>query len=135
MPSTGVKCAAITAGAIIAACLIVYVAFVAGEHHQRPVTVLSGTAYLGESGDTHQAIVATTEAVGSPVQLDQSQSYGLQGSVMWFDRAGTLHDSSWPACLSGKRGRAVPITFGGVKATSPDGKTSWWQVVWVQCRS
>ena len=115
--SRRVKRAAVIAAVIAAACLIAFLASVAGEHQQRPVTVLSGIATVGD----HEATVAVA-----------GWFYGIEGNIVWFDQEG-MHDGSWPACLGGP-GRTVPVTFGEVPVTAPDG-SSWRQVVWVDCRS
>jgi len=110
------------AAAITAACLItsvVFVAFLAGEHQQRPLTVLTGIATVGD----HQATVTVA-----------GWAYAIEGdSVIWVDQQGMTHDGGWPACL-GAPGRTVPVTFGEVPVTAPDGQT-WRQVVWVDCRT
>ena len=118
MPSRRVKRAAVIAAVLAAACLIAFLAFVAGEHQQRPVTVLSGIAAVGD----HHATVTVA-----------GWSYGIEGSIVWVDQEGTMHDGGWPACLGGI-GQNVPVTFGEVPVTTPDGAT-WRQVVWVDCRS
>ena len=106
---------------IAAACLIAVlavVAFLAGEHQQRPLTILSGLATVGNQQ-------ATVTVAG--------WSYAIDGTgIMWVDQQGSLHDGGWPACLSGI-GRTVPIRFGEVPVTAPDG-TTWRQVVWVDCQ-
>ena len=99
-------------------CLIVCGAFLAGERQGNRTTVLTGTAYTGISE-------ATVTVAG--------WSYGISGNVPWFDSQGTEHIGGWPSCLRGV-GRRVPITFGAVPVTAPDG-TSWRQVVWVDCRT
>ena len=106
---------------IAAACLIAVlavVAFLAGEHQQHPLTILSGLATVGNQQ-------ATVTVAG--------WSYAIDGTgIMWVDQQGSMHDGGWPACLSGF-GRTVPIRFGEVPVTAPDG-TTWRQVVWVDCR-
>jgi len=107
------------AGAIVAACLIAFLGFLAGEHHQHPATtVLSGVATVGYQEAT--VVVA-------------GWAYGIEGNVTWVDQDGVTHDGGWPACL-GAPGRTARITFGEVPATTPDGGTVR-QVVWVDCRS
>jgi hypothetical protein len=107
------------AAAIAATCLIAFLAFLAGEHQQRPVTVLRGMATVGYQ----EASVITAGWV-----------YGIQGTdVPWIDQDGMWHYGSWPTCLGGP-GRAVEITFGEVPVSMPDGGTAR-QVVWVDCRS
>ena len=97
--------------------LAAFLAFLAGEHHHRPFTVLTGVATVGD----HQATVTVA-----------GWSYAIEGdSVMWVDRQGSTHDGGWPSCLN-VVGRAVPISFGEVPVTAPDG-LSWRQVVWVDC--
>ena len=99
--------------------LVAFLAFLAGEHHQRPFTVLTGVATVGDH-------LATVTVAG--------WSYAIQGdSVMWVDQQGSTHDGGWPSCLNGF-GRTVPISFGEVPVTAPDG-SSWRQVVWVDCRA
>jgi hypothetical protein len=99
--------------------LVAGLAFLSGDRHGRRTTVLTGIAYVGLNE-------ATVTVAG--------WSYGIlgTGNLTWFDRQGTAHDSGWPSCLRGI-GRRVPITFGAVPVTSPDG-SSWRQVVWVDCR-
>lgn len=80
-------------------------------------TVLAGIAYTGLDD-------ATVTVAG--------WSYGISGNVTWFDGQGAEHDGSWPSCLS-PVGRHVPITFGAIPVTAPDGGL-WRQVVWVDCR-
>lgn len=107
-----------TAAVIVAACLIAYPAFLAGEHQQRQFTVLSGVATVGD----REASVAVAGWV-----------YGIQGSnIQWVDQQGETHYGGWPACLRGP-GRTVPIRFGEMPVTTPGGG-SWRQVVWVDCR-
>ncbi len=107
------------AAAIAVACLIAFLAFLAGEHQQRPVTVLRGMATVGYQ----EASVITAGWV-----------YGIEGTgVPWIDQEGTWHYGGWPTCLGGP-GRAVEITFGEVPVSMPDGGTAR-QVVWVDCRS
>jgi hypothetical protein len=106
---------------ICAAALIAFLAFLAGEHHQHPVAVLSGVADVG--GDhTASVIVAGSSWV-----------YGISGVGQWVDQQGQTHAGGWPACLS-TPGKTVPVTFGWIPVTAPDG-SSWRQVVWVDCRS
>src|SRR5450755_2202611 len=105
---------------ISVACLIAFLAFLAGEHHQHPVTVLSGVAGVeGVAGD----LTASVTVAGS------SWVYGISGVDQWVDQQGQTHLGGWPACLS-TPGQTVPVTFGWVPATAPDG-SSWRQVVWV----
>jgi hypothetical protein len=118
MLSRRVKRAAVIAAVLAAACLIAFLAFVAGEHQQRPATVLSGIATVGD----HEATVTVA-----------GWSYGIEGNIVWVDQEGTTHEGGWPACLGGPA-RNVPVTFGEVPVTTPDG-TTWRQVVWVDCRS
>jgi hypothetical protein len=105
---------------ISAACLIAFLAFLAGEHHQHPVTVVSGVADAGDH-------MASVTVAGS------SWVYGISGVDQWVDQQGQTHLGGWPACLS-TPGKTVPITFGWVPVKGPDG-SSWRQVVWVDCRS
>jgi hypothetical protein len=102
---------------IAAAGLIAFLGFLAGEHHQRPVTVLTGIATVGDQ-------LATVTVAG--------WSYAIQGtSTPWVDQQGMTHYGSWPACLGGP-GRAVPVTFAEVPVPTPDDSTTR-QVVWVDC--
>jgi len=103
-----------------AACLIAFLAFLAGEHQQRPVTVLSGVAHVGD----HMASVTVADA---------SWVYGISGVDQWVDQQGETHVGGWPTCLS-TPGQTVPITIGWVPVTAPD-SSSWRQVVWVDCCS
>jgi len=96
--------------------LIAGLTFLAGERHGSRTTTLTGTAYIGIDE-------ATVTVAG--------WSYGISGSVTWFDSQGTLHDSGWPSCLRAV-GRHVPIKFGAVPVTGPG--ISWRQIVWVGCR-
>jgi hypothetical protein len=105
---------------VAAACLIAavaVVAFLAGEHHQRPYTVLTGLATVGD----HEATVIVA-----------GWAYGIDGDIPWVDQQGDTHEDTWPACLD-TPGSAVPITFAEVPVTSPAGSTR--QVVWVKCPS
>ena len=103
----------------LAACLAAVLGFAAGEHHQPGMTVLSGVAHVGAD--------EASVTVGGWV-------YGIQGAgnITWVDSQGSTHTSGWPACLHGPG--SVPITFGEVPVTTPDGG-SWRQIVWVDCRS
>jgi hypothetical protein len=107
---------------IIAADLIAFLAFLAGEHHQPQATVTSGIADVG------------ADHSGSIVVADSSWVYGLSGVGNWVDKQGQAHEGGWPACLSIPPGKTVPVKFGWVPVTGPDG-SSWRQVVWVDCRS
>ena len=117
MPGRRVRWAA---AAIAAACLIAFLGFLAGEHHQRPATttVLTGVATVGD----HMASIV----VGGWV-------YGIEGDVTWVGQDGTTHLGSWPACLGGP-GNTVRVTFGEVPVITPDGAMTR-QVDWVDCRS
>ena len=104
---------------IAAACLIAFLGFLAGEHHQRPATtVLSGVATVGD----HMASIVTSGWV-----------YGVEGNVTWVDQDGVTHYGGWLACLGGP-GNTVRVTFGEVPTTAPDGTTTR-QVTWVGCPS
>ena len=105
---------------VAAACLIVavaFLAFLAGEHHQRQYTVLTGLATVGD----HEATVVVA-----------GRAYGIGGNIPWVDQQGVTHEGGWPTCL-GTPGRAVPITFAEIPVTTPAGPTR--QVVWVECHS
>jgi hypothetical protein len=103
-------------GAVLIA-LTAFLAFLAGEHHQRPFVILTGVATVG----SQQATVTVA-----------GWSYAISGdSVVWVDRQGSTHDGGWPSCLNGV-GRTVPISFGEVPVTAPNG-LGWRQVVWVDC--
>jgi hypothetical protein len=107
--------------AVAAACLIAslaFLAFLAGEHQQRPFTVLTGTATVGDRQAT--VIVA-------------GWAYAIGNGIPWVDQQGVTHEGGWPSCL-GAPGRTVPVTFGEVPVTAPDGQ-SWRQVVWLDCRT
>lgn len=59
-------------------------------------------------------------------------AYAIQGdSVVWVDQQGSTHDDGWPSCLS-RPGQTVPISFGEVPVTAPNG-LGCHQVVWVDC--
>ena len=105
--------------AFVVLCLIAVLAFLAGDRHGSRTSVLTGIAYVGQN--------EASVTVGG-------WSYGIlgTGNLTWIDTQGTAHDSGWPSCLRGI-GRRVPITFGAVPVTAPDG-SSWRQVVWVDCR-
>ena len=104
---------------IVGACLIAVLGFLAGEHHQRPVTttVLTGVATVGD----HMATIV----VGG-------RAYGVEGDVPWVGQDGTTHLGSWPACLGGP-GNAVRVTFGEAPVTLPNGALTR-QVDWVDCQ-
>jgi len=107
------------AAAIVAVCLIAFLAFLAGEHQQRPVTVLRGIATVGDQ----EASISVAGRV-----------YGMEGTgVPWIDREGMWHFGGWPTCLGGP-GRTVEITFGEVPVSMPGGGIVR-QVTWVDCRS
>jgi len=116
--SRRVRRAVIVLAAAVLLAAVALTAFLAGEHQPRPFTVLTGTATVGD----HEATVIVA-----------GWAYGIEGSVMWVDQQGSLHDEGWPSCLS-TPGRTVPISFGEVPVTAQDG-TSWRQVVWVDCRA
>ena len=103
----------------VVACVAAVVGFAVGEHQQRPMTVLHGLAYVGD----HEVSVT----VGGWV-------YGFQGpgNLFWTGSDGSEHSGGWPACLHGPS--RMPITFGEVPVTTPDGEM-WRQVVWVDCRT
>lgn len=98
-------------------CLIAAGTVLAAERQGNRTTVLTGIAYT----EINEATVTVA-----------GWSYGISGNVTWFDSQGTQHVGSWPSCLRSV-GRRVPITFGAVPVTAPDG-SSWQQVVWVDCR-
>jgi hypothetical protein len=103
--------------ALVVLCLIAGLAFLAGERHASRTTVLTGIPFIGQN----EATITV-----------RGWSYGIVGDVTWFDSQGTQHQGSWPSCLRNP-GRGVPITFGAVPVTAPDGN-SWRQVVWVDCQ-
>ncbi len=103
--------------AFVVLCLIAAWTFLAAERQGNRATVLTGMAYTGINE-------ATVTVAG--------WSYGVSGDVTWFDSQGTAHVGGWPSCLRNV-GRRVPITFGAVPVTAPDG-SSWRQVIWVDCR-
>jgi hypothetical protein len=103
--------------AFVVLCVIAYGTFLVGERQGNRTTVLTGMAYTGINE-------ATVTVAG--------WSYGISGNVTWLDSQGTEHVGGWPSCLR-SAGRRVPITFGAVPVTAPDG-SSWRQVVWVDCR-
>jgi len=97
--------------------LVAFLAFFAGEHHQRPFAISTGVAAVGD----HQATVTVA-----------GWAYAIQGdSVVWVDQQGSTHDGGWPSCLS-RPGQTVPISFGEVPVTAPNG-LGCHQVVWVDC--
>lgn len=107
------------AGVVAAACAIGFGGFVAGEHHQRPVTVMSGRAY----------------AVGdeATIMVGDRNVAGFMDGVKWLDHGGgTLHEGGWPACLA-QQDRAVPVKFAEEMVTGPGGHMSWPEVLWVEC--
>jgi len=103
--------------ALVVLCLVAGGIFLAGERQGSRAMVLSGMAYTGINE-------ATVTVAG--------WSYGISGNVTWVDSQGTEHVGGWPSCLRSV-GRRVPVTFGAVPVTAPDG-SSWRQVVWVDCR-
>jgi hypothetical protein len=108
--------AARVAVAVVVLGLVAAIAFVAGERRASHPMVLTGIPVIG------QANVATVTVGG--------WSYGIEGSVTWYDSQGA-HLGSWPSCLSNPN-RPVPITFGAIPVAAPEGGT-WRQVVWVKC--
>jgi hypothetical protein len=78
-PSPGRRVRRVVAG-ISAACLIAFLAFLAGEHHQHPVTVLSGVADAGDH-------TASVTVAGS------NWVYGISGVDEWVDQQGQTHGS------------------------------------------
>src|SRR5271156_3051827 len=54
-------------------------------------------------------------------------AYAIGNGIPWVDQQGVTHEGGWPSCL-GPPGRTVPVTFGEVPVTAPDGQ-SWRQVV------
>ena len=115
-----VRRAVVAVGAACLIAILAVLAFLAGEHQQHPVTVLSGVADVGDH-------TASVTVAGS------SWVYGISGVDQWVDQRGQTHLGGWPGCLS-TPGQTVPITFGWVPVTAPDG-SSWRQVVWVGCSS
>jgi hypothetical protein len=110
-----------TVAIVAAACLVAAVAvaaFLAGEHHQRQLTVLTGIATVGD----HEATVIVS-----------GWAYSIEGNTPWIDKQGVTHEGGWPACL-GTPGRTVPVTFAEIPVTTPGGPTTR-QVVWIECRS
>jgi hypothetical protein len=104
--------------AFVVAALIAALAYCAGEHHQRPLTILTGHSSVGY----RQATVTVA-----------GWSYGINGSVpFWVDQQGDTNAGGWPTCLS-KPGQTVLIKFGEIPVTEPDG-TGLRQVVWLDCR-
>jgi len=103
--------------AFVVLCVIAGATFLVGERQGNRATVLTGMAYTGINE-------ATVTVAG--------WSYGISRNVTWFDSQGTEHVGGWPSCLRSV-GTRVPITFGAVPVTAPDG-SSWRQVVWVDCR-
>ena len=103
---------------VLAVCLAAVLGFIAGEHHQPGITVLRGVAYVG--------LDEASVTVGG-------WTYGIDGAsnVTWVDDQGSEHTSGWPSCL--RPGNIVPITFGEIPWTAPDG-SGLRQVVWVDCK-
>jgi hypothetical protein len=90
-----------------------------GRSQQRAADsyVVHGTAYVGD----HQA---TLRAGG--------RNYGVVGSVAWFDRHGTYHESGWPTCLA-RPGTSARVAFGVAMVRAPE-RIEWPAVTFVDCR-
>lgn len=101
--------------AVVVLCLVAAIAFVAGERRASNPMVLTGIPVIGQN-------VASVTVGG--------WTYGIEGSVTWYDSQGA-HLGTWPSCLSNPA-RPVPIAFGAIPVTAPDG-SQWRQVVWVEC--
>jgi hypothetical protein len=108
--------------AVIVLLAVGMLAYSIGKHQQpdEQGSVATGTAHVGT--DVASVKVAGW-AYGFPV---------LPGSLLWYDTDGTAHDGGMAPCLA-HPADAVPVTFGWVPATGPDG-SSWRQVTWVRCR-
>jgi hypothetical protein len=105
--------------ALAAVCLLMLASFLAGEHHGRQMTIMTGLGSgIGEQGEIESG----------------GWYYGVNGSgsVVWVDSTGATHDGGWPTCLS--QANEVHLKFGWVPVTFPDGM-SLRQVVWVDCQS
>jgi hypothetical protein len=104
--------------AVVAAGALATGAFVVGTHNPA-VTVASGAASAGYDQAT--------------VFVD-GYAYAIPMDVEWFGTDGNLRPGGQPACLAWTgSARTVPIEFGWVPITSPDG-SGWRQVVWVSCK-
>lgn len=82
-------------------------------------STVSGDAYVG---------------VGEFSAKIDGWAYGLTWSantLTWVDAQDTMHSGGVPSCLA-HPASSVPVTFGWVPASGPDG-SSWRQITWVRC--
>lgn len=104
---------------VVAAGALATGAFVLGSHNPA-VTVARGEA----SASYDQATV-----------LVDGDWYQIPRDVEWSGTDGSWNPSGQPACLAwtGSPRGNVPIEFGWVPITAPDG-SGWRQIVWVACK-
>jgi hypothetical protein len=107
--------------AVIVLLAVGLLAYSIGKHQQPDGSgsTASGQAHVGTQ-------VASVQVGG--------WTYGfstLPGSLLWYDTSGTAHDGGTAPCLA-HPADSVPVIFGWVPATGPDG-SSWRQVTWVRC--
>ena len=110
---------ALAVSTVVAAGALATGAFVLGSHNPA-VTVVSGEA----STSYREATV-----------LVNGDSYQIPSDVEWSGTDGSWNTSGQPACLAwtGSPRGNVPIEFGWVRITGPDGG-GWRQIVWVACK-
>jgi hypothetical protein len=94
-----------------------------------------GVGYrMGGDSATRPTVYTADGYVGADVATFQvgDTAYGFRSSVSWTDRAGSFHDSGWPACLpkfqafKGMRFPATTLWAGTIGVSA---------VVWVDCRA
>jgi hypothetical protein len=107
--------------AVIVLLAVGLLAYSIGKHQQSGTqgNVVSGRAKVGTE-------VASVKVDG--------WTYGFSvqpNGLLWFDGNDTAHQGGAAPCLA-HPAASVPITFGWVAATGPDG-SSWRQVTWVRC--
>lgn len=88
-------------------------------HHTAGVTIATGTAYVARD-------FATAKVDG--------WSYAIPLDISWQGYDGSWHKSGRPECIPEySLGHQVPVRFGWIPVTGPDGTAAWRQAVWVSC--
>lgn len=72
------------------------------------------------------------------VQVD-GWTYGIEDSVKWTDRQGSMHEGGWPACLEPRHPgfsnrNHEKVRFGFAEVSVDAGGFGWRPVVMVDCR-